>query len=945
MSTRVKIVLFLGFLLALAIIIPVGFWLNFQYSFYPRFRIQNVLPEPLRPAAVPAVVKYTFSSELPNYTIASIDNQALDPLIKKMGLVPFVNKSFIGNLIDGSSPNQISPSEVVVTIKPMDQLNKDLTRDSTVQKRILYQEASRVVYLAGVIFTNYNTGEQKLTIPVYVNIEWARRDTRGNDIFFSEIALEAIFLNVQSVPMERLGNPTQVFREKIGDVTQPIFSGKQTFQWLRRLVRLLVPTVYAQQGCTGNITCGAWYQPAGTCLSGQNTGGSCTKDSDCPGSTCNLPAQVCQVNGSPPGGCTKFITGSGPDSYYCSALCFSCIVSGSCTKTGGGPGPTPTPTPGGGPAPGCGQCNTCGISQWCNLLSNGQCVVDSCACAGIGCGGSPPGDPCPADSCAGTCCNYNCMTQPCIVTADCKSPSTAGYTIQCLAPDPNNPIAKYCVNIMCPSGTDPGTICGCSGNTILCGNKCAGGCEPNSICTFTDPTCVNGNTTYCVGTKNPNPPQASLPYTSYNPDYVGNLCSPGAWHLVYNPTGQSSGFSQAQINSTCASATINVRGHYVSPSDISCAAINASTSYTTGTVFGLSPAVAPTTQTQSGSAYLAWTQVPANTYSLLTTPPAGAVLQNACWTRSSTAPTNGSGTSLAVAVADTVNWDIGYSLGTPWVQTKGGDVIVKDTIKSLMTSLASPRLFSVNGDGGYPGNVSYGSTGAAPYNFNADVSDTTYGRNYVSSTNWLVNEPGDGFSKDPFTTDWYQYFLYQLDLSPKSGAVADYTNPVASITKPTTPSRQTLPYVYLVSGDMTTSGDWTIGANETIVFLVSGNVTIKGKITITPGGFFALIANGNITIDPTVGVAYSSSTPVIEGFYVTSKTGSFITGQSTNVGTECFVGKGSFVAGSFLLQRDLSSIGHNADTAAELFIYNPQLLLTMPDKMKDMKITWREAAP
>ncbi len=270
---------------------------------------------------------------------------------------------------------------------------------------------------------------------------------------------------------------------------------------------------------------------------------------------------------------------------------------------------------------------------------------------------------------------------------------------------------------------------------------------------------------------------------------------------------------------------------------------------------------------------------------------------------------------------------------------------VATTVQSLMTSLASPRLFNVNGGGGYPGIVSYGSTGTAPYNFTADPSDPTYGANYVSSTNWLVNEPGIGTNTDLFKRDWYQFFLFNFDLSPQSGATPDYTNPVASVTKPTTPSRQTLPYAYLVSGDMTTSGDWVIGANETIIFLVSGNVTIKGKITITPGGFFALIANGNIIIDPTVGVPSTSSTPVVEGIYITSPTGSFKTGASTNLGTERFVGKGSFIAGSFLLQRDLSSVGHNADTSAELFLYNPQLLLTMPEKMMEVPFLWREEAP
>jgi len=52
-----------------------------------------------------------------------------------------------------------------------------------------------------------------------------------------------------------------------------------------------------------------------------------------------------------------------------------------------------------------------------------------------------------------------------------------------------------------------------------------------------------------------------------------------------------------------------------------------------------------------------------------------------------------------------------------------------------------------------------------------------------------------------------------------------------------------------------------------------------------------------------------------------------------------------FIADNFLLQRDLDSYGGNSGSSAELFEYNPQLLLTMPDVMKDQPVTWSEVAP
>ncbi len=606
-----------------------------------------------------------------------------------------------------------------------------------------------------------------------------------------------------------------------------------------------------------------------------------------------------------------------------------------CGWVGSAPTPTPgpSPTPGGGGGGGicssaCATDADCGGGLVCDTwdFNPGQCWG-----AGCGGGGGGGGDPCPADTCIGSCCNYICG-QNCIVTADCKNPSAGGQPTWC------NPATHKCVNANCPNNTIPGTICGCSGG-ILCGNPCAGGCIGGSTCRYTQApggNCAPGASTYCVGNTGDN-------YHTFNSGFVTPQCTSGDTGnkmLQKVSNGQTTGFTLAQIQSTCPTATVRARAKIISGSDTTCAAIDGSTSYLINSIFNLSPALTGGAKTQTGSSYVSWTTTSSNTFSLVATVPSGYALRNACWTRTPTAPTSGTGLSASVNIAgpDTLSWDLGYSLGVAWAQTQGGDVMARDRITSLMTSLAVPRLFSINGTGGYPGVAFYGYTGATPYDFD---EGTGQGETYVSTPKWLANEPGDGGSKDPYTTDWYQYFLYQFDRSPLSAqATPDYDNPAAPITKP---ASRLLPY--LVSGNMETMGDWTIGNGETIVFLVTGNATIKGKINITGNGFFAMITNGNITVDPTVGVPFSSSTPVVEGFYITSPTGSFITGASTNPGTERFVGRGTFIAGSFLLQRDLASVAHNADTSAELFIYNPQLLLTMPEQMKKVKITWTEVAP
>ena len=143
---------------------------------------------------------------------------------------------------------------------------------------------------------------------------------------------------------------------------------------------------------------------------------------------------------------------------------------------------------------------------------------------------------------------------------------------------------------------------------------------------------------------------------------------------------------------------------------------------------------------------------------------------------------------------------------------------------------------------------------------------------------------------------------------------------------------------------MTTTGDWVIKNDDKIIFLVNGNLTIKGKITRTGTGFIAFVVKGDITVDPSVGVDPTSTTPVVEGLYVSK--GTFHTGSSI-AGKEKFVGKGIFIAGDFSLERDLDIVspGNNAFYPSELFIFDPQLLFLLPNPFRETSVTWQEVAP
>lgn len=474
---------------------------------------------------------------------------------------------------------------------------------------------------------------------------------------------------------------------------------------------------------------------------------------------------------------------------------------------------------------------------------------------------------------------------------------------------------------LCPNGT-----CGGTENCLNCWQDC-GAC-PVVGATPTPPpagTCGNG---VCGGGENCGNCTSDCGLCPMAP-----VCSPDLWGVWGSCSGSPATKSRTNgcgnPQSTPCTGSIQARAVVVSATDTSCPTVQASTTGVPSAVHQFTPLSAsqPAPQTQSGASYVTFGGVVGGTYTIAPTVPAGYVLTTACWSRTLNALTSGQGLTASLSVpvdSETLTWDLGYTLGTPWVQTGTGDVFAAGALTSSISSLTSPRSFNLDGTGGSPGMVTYGTS----YDFDSDP--ILKGENYVSSKNWLMSE-----IHTP-VINYYDYFRIKL-----GGAFPVYpTNPAIPVLKP--PS-QLAPY--FVSGDMTTSGDWVVADGETIIFIVDGNLTLNGKVNLTGSGFIAFIVNGNITVSSSVGGLYTSNTPVIEGIYVTSPTGSFQTGTSSVVGKERLVGQGMFVAGSFLLQRDLDGISQNTTTSSELFLYNPRLFFSMPDSMRDVPITWEEVAP
>ncbi len=506
-------------------------------------------------------------------------------------------------------------------------------------------------------------------------------------------------------------------------------------------------------------------------------------------------------------------------------------------------------------------------------------------------------------------------------------------------------------------GTPFPTMPLCSSGT--CGDVCTNGlCADNGIpgiATTCTPFC-NHNTGFCGFTCSTNQSSCTTGWGSWgacDACWQFRVCNNnpqlGQTQYCCTPTGPGGGATNtppseptvppAPTATSVPVGTIQARAVRVDPADTSCAAIRAVPTTDldiTGTSIGFTPSSAsqPIPQFQVGAVYEQFANIVTGSYTMDIIPPtADWAYARACWTNVTTGLT-GQGLSRTLAANQTLRWDIGYTLGTAWVQAEGGDVYASGNVRSFVPAVL-PRTFVTDSANGYPGVLSYGTL----YDFDSDPFSE--GATLVSSTNWQVNAGRT-------SVNYYDYFLRRFGSPTTPTTSAPFDN-LTAVTKPASNcTAASCDSPYYVVGNMTTSGNWNIGANERVVILVDGNLTIGGRINITGNGFIAFIVNGTITVADTVGTTWSSTTPVVEGVYIATKadeSGLIQTGTSINALTARFVGNGVFVADNFLLQRDLDAYGGNINASAELFTYDPQLLLTMPDTMKDLSVIWQEVAP
>jgi len=252
------------------------------------------------------------------------------------------------------------------------------------------------------------------------------------------------------------------------------------------------------------------------------------------------------------------------------------------------------------------------------------------------------------------------------------------------------------------------------------------------------------------------------------------------------------------------------------------------------------------------------------------------------------------------------------TLAKSWFQTQEGDVHGGGDIQSR---LPKDNFFSLTGEGGFPGLVSY----------NGDEADFNLGE--VSSTKWLA--------KTPARAKFYDYFYPLLGYPTLEEPL------FSKIRNEDLPSGGVKAY----NINIETGEDLLIGGRK-IVILTSGKFLIKNKILIDQGGSLVVIAKGGIGVSKNLETTGTGNS-YLEGIFITD--GTFFSSVdedftfSPAVSQNTLVIRGGVIANEIKMTRDLAS--KNSTTPAEKFIYRPDLLLNSYPGIWERKHLWSELAP
>ena len=294
--------------------------------------------------------------------------------------------------------------------------------------------------------------------------------------------------------------------------------------------------------------------------------------------------------------------------------------------------------------------------------------------------------------------------------------TTSWYTVVNNVPRCTVPQANGTSCVCCYSARD-----GTSGCYLDCPGANTGGGAPQSAAATSDP-CGDG---VCSATESCDVCAADCGACAANTQPCGN-----------GTCDVAGGETCATCSTDCGACvgTVRARAKLVSSGANTCSSIASSTNYSAVDVSLLPDGTIKTTGNDGTYTTATWTNSPSGTKSFTDVPPVDRVLALACYNTTSQ-PALTSGYTATLNTGETLTWELGYTAGVGWFQTRGGDVYASNAIRSYIPgSAVGGRYFSTDGaTGGTPGVVTYGTT----YDFD---SSWQLGETYVSSTNWLAKE-------------------------------------------------------------------------------------------------------------------------------------------------------------------------------------------------------------
>lgn len=285
-------------------------------------------------------------------------------------------------------------------------------------------------------------------------------------------------------------------------------------------------------------------------------------------------------------------------------------------------------------------------------------------------------------------------------------------------------------------------------------------------------------------------------------------------------------------------------------------------------------------------------------------------------------PSSSAGFSVSLCPADA------------WWQTSDGDIITQGgVISSIPSTIVTPENnIALDGNGGYPGILMYGSGSAIDS-----------GTGTVSTKNWQVQT--SYLSRVPSFQDF-------VDLIPASVTPTDPASGGTSVSGSAFTSggaTDSNGYTwYRHNGDLNITSDVNLSGSRQVILYVQGNLTFSGRVNVDPKNqfFMAIVgknggAGGDINVSPTV--TDSGTTKALTGIYYCEghfRTGT--TGTSTD-GKLSVLGSVAALQG-VNLERDLGTVGNITDPS-EVFGISLDLFLKYPTALTFKRPIWQEVAP